>query len=446
VATHHDRQSIRIPRGWKRSVRSAALHAIALARYAIAHAHARAATDDFRRTRLRGEIDRLRQEVALLREELRIKDTRMAALPPQRRPHYRAGERLAILELRAARGWSLAQTARAFLITSLTIAHWMRRLDEQGPHALVQLRDPVNKFPEFVEYLVQRLKVLCPALGKRQIATTLARAGLHLGQTTVGRMLNRSPRFEPPRSQSGPSPRVVHAKQINHIWHVDLTTVPIGGGFWTTWLPLAVPQCWPLCWWVAVVVDHFSRRVMGIATFSGQPTSVAIRAFLGRTIQQAGGPPKHLICDIGSQFWCAGFKAWCRRRGIRPRFGAVGKQGSIAVVERFIRTLKTSCTRRLLVPLCRESFRRELTVFAEWYNEHRPHATLGGRTPNEVYYAHFPKNRRPRYEPRSRWPRGSPCAKPWALMRGAPGARLALDITFHGGRRHLPIVSLRRVA
>jgi hypothetical protein len=48
---------------------------------------------------------------------------------------------------------------------------------------------------------------------------------------------------------------------------------------------------------------------MGVATFSGQPTSVAIRAFLGRTIQQAGGPPKHLICDKGSQFWCAGFKA-----------------------------------------------------------------------------------------------------------------------------------------
>jgi hypothetical protein len=141
----------------------------------------------------------------------------------------------------------LAQTARAFLVTSLTIAHWLRRLDEQGPQALVQLPEPVNKFPDFVHYLVQRLKVLCPALGKRKIAAMLARAGLHLGSTTVGRMLKRAPRFEPRHPETTPS-RVVRAKRPNHVWHVDLTTVPMAGGFWTTWLPLAVPQCWPFCW------------------------------------------------------------------------------------------------------------------------------------------------------------------------------------------------------
>jgi len=39
-----------------------------------------------------------------------IKDARMERLPAQRRPHYPPIERLAILELRAARGWSLAQS------------------------------------------------------------------------------------------------------------------------------------------------------------------------------------------------------------------------------------------------------------------------------------------------------------------------------------------------
>ena len=90
----------------------------------------------------------------------------------------------------------------------------------------------------------------------------------------------------PPRSEPAPqvvasqSP-VVRAKYANHVWHVDLTTVPIASGFWTTWLPKSFPQCWPFCWWVAVVVDHFSRRVMGMATFSKQPTSQAMREFLG---------------------------------------------------------------------------------------------------------------------------------------------------------------------
>ncbi len=445
MAIHKNQPALPIPRGWTRSVRSAVLHVIALGRYAIDHAHARASTHDARATRLRSEVVRLRHEVALLREELRIKDARMAGLPAQRRPHYRPTERMAILELRAARGWSMSQTARAFLLSPLTIAHWLQRLDEQGPDSLLQIPVPVNKFPDFVEYLVRRLKTLCPALGKRQIAATLARAGLHLGTTTVGRMLKRSPCFEPGRTEPEPS-RLVTAKRPNHVWHVDLTVVPISGGFWTTWLPLSLPQCWPFCWWVAVVVDHYSRRVMGTTVFSGQPTSADICAFLARTIRQTTTPPKYLICDKGPQFWCAGFKNWCRRRGIRPRFGAIGKHGSIAVVERCIRTFKEYLRQWALVPMRRATFQQELSHLADWYNEHRPHETLAGRTPNEVYHARFPDHRRPRYEPRPRWPRGSPCAKPWAVIRGRPGARLELEVSFHAGRKHLPIVTLRRAA
>jgi len=58
------------------------------------------------RIRLGIENDRLRHEVCLLEAELRIKDARTERLPAQRRPHYPAIERLAILELRAARDWS----------------------------------------------------------------------------------------------------------------------------------------------------------------------------------------------------------------------------------------------------------------------------------------------------------------------------------------------------
>src|SRR5258706_1856135 len=102
-------------------------------------------------------------------------------------------ERLAILELRAARGWSLAQTARHLLVTPLTIASWTQRLDDEGPDALVQVREPVNRFPGFVRYLVQRLKALCPRMGPRRLARVFARAGLHLGATTVRRMLHHTP-------------------------------------------------------------------------------------------------------------------------------------------------------------------------------------------------------------------------------------------------------------
>jgi hypothetical protein len=157
--------------------------------------------------------------------------------------------------------------------------------------------------------------------------------------------------------------------------------------------------------------------------------------------------PKYIVCDRGTQFDCDGFRAWCRRKGIKPpRYGAIGKHGSIAAVERFILTLKCLLSGLLLVPYRRDAFQRELDATAHWYNRHRPHTWLRGKTPDEVYYGCHPANRKPRHEPRSRWPRGSPCAKPWALVRGKAGARVELEVTFHEGHRHLPIVTLRRAA
>ncbi len=237
----------------------------------------------------------------------------MAQLDPQRRPHYPSTERMAILQLRAVRAWSLEQTVKVFLVTADTIGSWTKR--------------------------------------------------------------------------------------INHVWHVDLTLVPTRWGFWASWLPYSLLQCWPFGYWVAVVIDHFSRRAMGFAVFQNTPASRDARSFLGRLIHQAQATPKCLICDKGKQFWCQGFNAWCKRKDIRPRFGATGQHGSIAVVERFIQTVKVECTRKLLVSLRPQTFGQELAWFSVWYNERRPHTTLGGGTPDEVYFRQRPANRSPRFEP-----------------------------------------------
>jgi putative transposase len=296
-----------------------------------------------------------------------------------------------------------------------------------------------------LRYAVQRLKALCPVLGKAKIVETLCRAGLHLGATTVGRILKESPR-PTPQEAGVPSDRVVTAKRTNHVWHIDLTTVPTGAGFWTPWVPFALPQCWPFCWWLVVVIDHYSRRAMGFSVLPQRPKSLAVRRFLGSTIARASATPKYVICDKDSIFWCAGFKRWCRRKRIRPRYGAVGQHGSIALIERFIRTVKDEGTRRILVPQRQTDFQRELTHFVAWYNAHRPHAALKGRTPNEVYLRLRPANRRPRIEPRKRWPRCAPCAGPRTLIAGQPGDRFTLAVALVGGVLHLPIVSLKRAA
>jgi len=249
------------------------LQVISLAQYATVHARGWAADSINARVRLKADNDRLRQEVGLLREEIRIKDARMGRIGPRTRPQYPPTQRMAILQLKAARHWSMECTARTFLVTAATVASWLKRIDESGPQALVQLPQPVNKLPDLVGHAVQRLKTLCPSMGKVKIAQMLARAGLHLATTTVGRMLKHKPPPAPPDDdhQTESVHRVVTAKYPNHVWHVDLTAVPTGLGFWCSWPPWAVAQCWPFCWWLAVVEDHFSRRVMGITAFKGQP-------------------------------------------------------------------------------------------------------------------------------------------------------------------------------
>src|SRR5436309_12834089 len=103
-----------LPKKWPRRIRSAVIHTISLARTSLTHARSVAANSINARIRLKEEIERLQNEISLLREESRIKDARMVQIPPHRRPHYPPVERLAILQLRAASGWSLAQTAPRF--------------------------------------------------------------------------------------------------------------------------------------------------------------------------------------------------------------------------------------------------------------------------------------------------------------------------------------------
>ena len=66
--------------------------------------------------------------------------------------------------------------------------------------------------------------------------------------------------------------------------------------------------------------------------------------------------------------------------------------------------------------------------------------TLAGKTPNEVYFSRPADSEQPRHEPRERWPRGSPCAKPQVDVAGESGDPIVLDIDCLEGRRHLPII------
>ncbi len=96
------------------------------------------------------QLKRLKMENAQLKEMMAIKDARMNRLDPKHRPYYSPTERMRILELKSITGMSNKQAAEAFLVSDVTIASWNKRIDEEGHNALLQLKHPVNKFPDFV--------------------------------------------------------------------------------------------------------------------------------------------------------------------------------------------------------------------------------------------------------------------------------------------------------
>ena len=142
----HDIEALRLPRNWHSYVRSAVLNVVGIVRVAMLAGREalieNGAAKDAR-------IHQLESEVAVLREELRIVSARMHRVPPHRRPQYSAIERLAILPLRAMRGWNKSETGRHFFVSDDTIRAWVRRADDDS---LVDTHIPVNWFPDFVRY------------------------------------------------------------------------------------------------------------------------------------------------------------------------------------------------------------------------------------------------------------------------------------------------------
>jgi len=334
---------------------------------------------------------------------------------------------------------------------------WQALLDEQGEQALLQLRRPVNRMPELVTTIVRDLSAKFPSFGNRRLAQLVARAGLWVSATTVATMRKTptTPKPEPEpepeaaeqqssraaEQQAAPPPavsrRAVTAKAPNHVWHVDLTILPTGG-FWVPWLPFSLPQVWPFCFWLGVVLDHCSRSVVAWQLFRKQPTGEEVVALFETGRKRAGATPKHVISDQGPQFGVA-HRAWCAMRGVKPRYCAIGEHGSIATIERFFRSLKNEMFAKRIVPLGFRLLYAALMAYLTWCQDHRPHQGLAGLTPAERLAGAPPLAKGELLEPRARYPirdderRGRVCA-------------LQLVVESVDGRSHLPIVSLREAA
>jgi Integrase core domain len=87
------------------------------------------------------------------------------------------------------------------------------------------------------------------------------------------------------------------------------------------------------------------------------------------------GRQKHIISDQDSVFTGDALAELVRQWNIKPRFGAVGKHGSIAVTERVIKTLKYEWLRNVPIIKSFDHLTALCTEFESWYNAWRPHMT-----------------------------------------------------------------------
>ena len=440
-----DASEIPIPESWPLMIRKAMIHAVSLAHTVILCSRERASNSFVDSTNWKGELDRAEHEVSLLKKQMQILCDRFKKISSAKRPRYSPADRLLILTIKAVRGWNNRQTAKEFMLDENTVADWLKRVDSDD--GIFEVHQPVNKYPDYVKYITQVLKMVVPACGKKTIAEHFARAGLHLCATTVGRYIHAKPVKPPTRpeypqddgniKQEGIPIKKIISRHPNHTWHIDLTAVSIAAGFWSSIFPFSLPQRYPFCWWIAIIIDHYSRRVVGFAVFKSPPTSQQMTGALDKALERVERKPKYIISDKGTQFYPIKSKRenrkfhhyhlWCKMNNIKLRFGAVGMHGSIAIVERFILSMKNEFFYQIpLVPMRLDILRKELALYIAWYNCYRPHQTLKARTPEEVYA-------------------NSPPLKMFDL-HNSQIPMLELDISYLEGRKHLPVIEITQKA
>lgn len=143
------------------------------------------------------------------------------------------------------------------------------------------------------------------------------------------------------------------------------------------------------CFKLVVVLDVFSRMPLAARVFFAEPSGRDVARLLGAAARRFG-PPRHSVSDRGAQFTSRAFRRTLARLGVRHRYGAIGRSGSIAIIERFFRTLKAIAGLRCTPPLLRGDLERRLTSAFHYYAWLRPHQGLAGATPVETYLGKTP--------------------------------------------------------
>ena len=133
---------------------------------------------------------------------------------------------------------------------------------------------------------------------------------------------------------------------------------------------------------IAALLDGCSRKLLRLQVFTGTPTTADMLRLVRSAIESFGQPP-FIITDHGGQFMGT-LTAKLERTEITIVQGKVRQPSFNGKVERFFRTLRI-WLRVAVLPISVRPLQRRLDHYRTWYNEHRPHASISERTPDEAW-------------------------------------------------------------
>jgi len=234
--------------------------------------------------------------------------------------------------------------------------------------------------------LMERMRILHrqtrEAYGARKMWQLLNRDGLVCGRHRVARLrrlagivaLRRRRYIRTVQARQQETPAIpnrlnqqfaVSAK--NRVWAGDLTFVPTRTG-WLT---------------VAVLLDLYSRRVVGWAMSPRQTLSVVVEAWWMAWQHRRPAPGLVHHSDQGNQYRATLYQILLARRGVVPSMSRKGNCYDNAPVESFFSSLKNELVRHRQFQNQAEAQAAIEDYIDRFYNRQRLHQALGYRSPEE---------------------------------------------------------------
>jgi putative transposase len=152
----------------------------------------------------------------------------------------------------------------------------------------------------------------------------------------------------------------------NRLWVADITYIPTWAGFL----------------YLAVVMDAFSRRIVGWAMETHLRTELVLDALNMALWQRRPSTVIH-HSDQGCQYTSITFGKRCKEAGVRPSTGSVGDCFDNALCESFFATLECELLDRRRFKTQAEARMAVFEFIEAWYNPHRRHSGLDYFSPVE---------------------------------------------------------------